>query len=523
MKRQAFFAFTLLAFALPAQAEENVAKLYEEHCAVCHGPERFGLTGPALLPSNLGRLKQAEAEKVIAQGRPATKMEGFAEKISPEGIKALAKLVFTPPAQDPKWGLAEMLESKIEHVKMSALPDKPLHKADPLNLFTVVETGDHHVTILDGDKFEPLARFESRFALHGGAKYSPDGRFVYFASRDGWVTKYDLHSLQLVSEIRVGINTRNIAVSANGVYIMAANYLPNTIVALEAESLKPLKIIPVYGETPPGSGKLTPSRVSGVYTAPPRESFVAALKDVPEVWEMSYDPNADPVANGMVHSFKKGEDEGEFERQPFAVKRTRLAEIVDDFFFDQTYEKLIGANREGTKGIVVDLDIRRKWAELDLPGMPHLGSGITFVRDGVPLLATPHIKESALSIIDMRDWKTVKRLETKGPGFFMRTHDKTPYAWLDVSLGPNKDTMMVLDKRTLEFVREVRPAPGRHTAHAEFTRDGRYVLISVMEMEGELLVLDAETFEVKKRLPMKKPIGKYNVYNKITYSSGTSH
>ena len=32
------------------------------------------------------------------------------------------------------------------------------------------------------------------------------------------------------------------------------------------------------------------SRVSAVYDAAPRQSFVAALKDVPEVWEISYDP-----------------------------------------------------------------------------------------------------------------------------------------------------------------------------------------------------------------------------------------
>jgi hypothetical protein len=29
--------------------------------------------------------------------------------------------------------------------------------------------------------------------------------------------------------------------------------------------------------------------------------------------------------------------------------------------------------------------------------------------------------------------------------------------------------------------------------------------------------------EEVKRLPMNKPSGKYNVYNKITHSSGTSH
>jgi len=47
-------------------------------------------------------------------------------------------------------------------------------------------------------------RFASRFALHGGPKFSPDGRYVYFASRDGWISKYDLWNLRLVAEVRAG-------------------------------------------------------------------------------------------------------------------------------------------------------------------------------------------------------------------------------------------------------------------------------------------------------------------------------
>ena len=57
----------------------------------------------------------------------------------------------------------------------------------------------------------------------------------------------------------------------------------------------------------------------------------------------------------------------------------------------------------------------------------------------------------------------------------------------------------------------------------EFTRDGRYALVSVWEMDGALVVYDAATFEEVKRIPMRKPSGKYNVFNKITLSSGTSH
>ena len=52
---------------------------------------------------------------------------------------------------------------------------------------------------------------------------------------------------------------------------------------------------------------------------------------------------------------------------------------------------------------------------------------------------------------------------------------------------------------------------------------GRYVLASVWEDEGALIVFDAATFKEVKRLPMRKPVGKYNVWNKISRSEGTSH
>ena len=128
-----------------------------------------------------------------------------------------------------------------------------------------------------------------------------------------------------------------------------------------------------------------------------------------------------------------------------------------------------------------------------------------------------------VSVIDMETWQTVKRIKTLGPGFFMRSHENTPYAWVDVFFGPNRDAIHIIDKRTLEIVRTLRPEPGKTAAHIEFTKDGRYALASIWEMDGALVVYDAETLNEVKRIPMVKPSGKYNVYNKITLSSGTSH
>jgi DNA-binding beta-propeller fold protein YncE len=324
-------------------------------------------------------------------------------------------------------------------------------------------------------------------------KFSPDGRYAYLASRDGWITMFDIYNLTTVAEVRAGINTRNVAVSGDGATLMVANYLPETLVALDAADLSLLKVIPVRD----AAGHK--SRVSAVYQAAPRASFIAALKDVPELWE---------IGAG---------------RPGFPVRRVKLDRPLDDFFFDQDYKVVIGADRAQQGGQVVDLDSGRQLAQLSLNGMPHLGSGITWQYRGRPVLATPNLGSGEITVIDMQDWQVIRRIPMPGPGFFMRSHENTPYAWTDVFSGPDRDVIEVLDKRTLEPVKALRPAPGKTSAHVEFTRDGRFALVSIWEMDGALVVYDAATLKEVKRIPMCKPSGKYNVYNKITRSAGTSH
>ena len=382
-----------------------------------------------------------------------------------------------------------------------------MYDADPLNLFVLVEAGDHHASILDGDSFERLARFPTRYALHGGPKFSPEGRYVYFASRDGWITKYDLWNLATVAEVRAGLNTRNAAVSSDGRYVMVGNYLPHSVVILDAD-LAFVKLLPVVDR----EGKRS-SRVSAVYDAAPRKSFVVALKDIPEIWEVSYDPKAPDIPVGVIHDFQYRE--GAFAPGFLNARRSFLQDTLDDFFFTQDYSELMGASREAGKGQVVHLDVRRKIADLDLPGMPHLGSGITFAHGGRTVMATPNLKQGVVSVIDTTTWKPVTQVATHGPGFFMRSHDATPYAWVDGMMGPRKDTLQVIDKRTLEVVGEVTPSPGKTAAHVEFDRRGKYALVSVWEIDGAVVVYDAATWKEVRRIPASKPVGKYNVANKI--------
>lgn len=104
-----------------------------------------------------------------------------------------------------------------------------------------------------------------------------------------------------------------------------------------------------------------------------------------------------------------------------------------------------------------------------------------------------------------------------------RSHENTPCACTDAFNSPDKDALQVIDKLTLQGVKTLRPSPGRTAAHVEFTLDGRYALASAWEDDGAVVVYDAATLDKVKRLPMRKSVGKYNVFNKITRSSRTSH
>ncbi|TCK17597.1 mono/diheme cytochrome c family protein [Thiogranum longum] len=509
----------LLLTSGPARADAapDAPKLFQSQCARCHGDNRLGAMGPALLPENLHRLRKNKAAGVIANGLPATQMPAFGKKLTDTQITTLVDYIYSPPEHPPVWGEKEIRASHIVYpaAEQASPSDKPVYDADPLNLFLVVEAGDHHVTVLDGDRLEPIKRFKSRFALHGGPKFSSTGRYVYFASRDGWITKYDMYRLEVIAEIRAGINTRNAAVSADDRYVMVGNYLPHSLVLLDAKDLSLIKIIDVkddFGHS---------SRVSAVYTAPPRQSFVVALKDLKEVWEISYADDPEPVYNGLMHDYQL--KEGLAETGRFPVRRIRLNDYLDDFFFDPSYEHLIGAARNARNGQVVNLLVGRKIADIDLSGMPHLGSGITWKYADTRVLATPNLKDGVVTIIDMHNWKTIKKINTDGPGFFLRSHENTPYAWVDVFVGPHRDEVHVIDKKTLEIVKTLKPVPGKTSGHVEFTRDGKKALLSIWEKDGAIIVYDASTLKEIKRLPMSKPVGKYNVYNKITRSEGTSH
>ncbi len=153
------------------------------------------------------------------------------------------------------------------------------------------------------------------------------------------------------AEIEAGISSHTMALSADGRYVLVANHLPHSLVVLNASSLKQIKSI----EVKDSKGRV--SRVSAVYTAAPRDSFIAALMDIPEIWQISYADEPPGGFDGWVHDYRV--DSGENVKPgPFPVRRIKLDNPLRDLVFDEDYVTLKGVSPEGQVQ-VVDLDLGR--------------------------------------------------------------------------------------------------------------------------------------------------------------------
>ena len=79
--------------------------------------------------------------------------------------------------------------------------------------------------------------------------------------------------------------------------------------------------------------------VAGVFDAPPRRSFVVVFDSLPELWEISYDPQAEPIYQGLVHDYRLRE--GIAEPGFLNARRTRLDAPLRDPGFDSSHAFVI--------------------------------------------------------------------------------------------------------------------------------------------------------------------------------------
>ena len=448
------------------------AYLYWDKCSGCHGVERQGGTGPALVPQRLESTGRDVLKGIIADGRPGTAMPPWEGVLTDTQMDDLVEYILSPVEESVlTWGIDDMCANCQEVTPLDQLPVAPTWGGRVEDLMVVTEREIGRLLFVDSSTHTVVGEIEAGYAIHAPT-FTPGAvsdRWLFAIARNGWLIKVDLYSLEEVGRIRVGLDSRGTAISTDGKYIMVGNFIPNTAVILDAATLKPLKVIEASGTDP--SGQFVKSRVAAVLSTPVGPYFEFALKEAGQVWVVDYSREDFPLVKQI----------------------TDVGNILHDGFLtpDGRYFQ-VASQADGTI-VVIDLQELTIVRKIPAGKQPHPGPGAIFESQGRILAATPAIGEGLITIWDTATWEVVKTIPTPGPGMFIRSHPDNPYVWVDCAASSDSwDNIVVFDRETLEIVTTLQP--GKRAIHPEFTPDGKHVYIGCWN-EDRIIVYDAYSFE----------------------------
>lgn len=502
---------------------EQAKTTYFQRCAGCHGTLRKGATGKNLEPVNTQKLGQERLEKIIQYGTEGG-MNNFDDIMSKDDIQKMATYIQMEPPVPPEMSLALMKERHEVFVEPKDYPSKPMHGRNWENFFLVIERDVGKIAVIDGDTKEIVAHVPTGYAVHvlkpvehhEGMNVDNPGRFWYVMGRDGMMTKVDLWQTpekMKVAQTQVAYDARDVAVSGDGKYVVGGGYWPPHFVILDAMTMEPVKVVSARGVNIDGE-YVNESRVAAIYDTPNHTSWLVAMKELGQMWQVDYSD----IDN-------------------LQITKMDTAKFLHDGFFDPTGRYFQIAANASNKMVVVDSETQKLEALIDVDKLPHPGPGANWNDPKCgPVGGTTHLGVGKVTVWGNdpaahkdQAWKVCYEVETDGAGLFIRTHPTSDYFWADQTKHPEPEvqqSIQVIDKKTREIVKTIRltEKPGYAAVHIEFNNDGSEVWTSVWnrkdskEPNGEIIIFDAKTLEEKARVKgLFGPTGKFNVHNRVNH------
>ncbi len=380
----------------------------------------------------------------------------------------------------------------------SGNPDQPVTELKPYSelyveagswdnheLMVIVEKDAEKLLFMDGSTHTELGRIHDIGFQPHTSVYSEDARYMFIIARDGWLTKVDLNTFEPVKSIKVGESSRGTALTDDGKYLAIGNYIPGNIVMVDPITLDVLKTIPAVGEI---DGEEVESRVGAMVEA--GDKVIAALKDLNSVWVIDTSKPDFPI---IEKHWNIGEN----------------ATPLHDAFLSADGKFYIVASMGSKTVWVMDTNTWQPVTEVETGETPHTGPGATWGNK----IYIPALGEGLITAIDMDTWEPVSHIKTAGPGLFIRSYPPNPdypYVWTETAFGEFHDEIYVIDARTDEIVKTIRPVEGESSWHPEFTLNGQFVYI-VSQTANEIEVYDAWTFELVKRITAETPSAVSNI------------
>ena len=431
----------------------NVEKVFEKECQGCHGPNHEGGVGSDLRPKVISKKNAYTLAETILNGRPGTAMPQFKEKFTKADADKMVdylqhfkgKKVEVLTLENVKKGWKK-LNDRMKFLKKYPHPADVKHNTD---ICFVTERDAARVVFLDGTSGKVLSRHPAGFAVHVTVTNKRQPRYAYSISRSGLVTMFDLNTpgQQKIAECQVGSESRGLAVSPDGKYLMAGNYVPGGAVLMDAMTLEPLKVYPTSSVINM-DGDIGSSRVAGVYDTPYGPYIAFALKDAGHVYIVDYSKPNYPIVGDIPN----------------------IGKILHDGFENEGKEigrYLMQASQGSDVMGVVDFKTKSLVAKVYTgPGTkPHPGQGSSWYNDKYGQLFATNSMNVGLAVIWDSDWNVVKEVRTAGGGLFIGTSEHTPFIWSDCVLGgpANWNKMYLINKQTLETDRIITVGTKRGT------------------------------------------------------------
>lgn len=475
----------------PIVAGKPVSDFYLDTCSGCHAPDRRGATGPALLPQRLTQTDEYYFD-VIKNGKPGTVMPPWGSLVSDEEITTLIAFIRSEPAEGSvAWTEKDITTSLQVITPEDQLAVAPTHNGNLDNLLLVTEREAQGIAVIDGDTHTLLGKISASYRAHGYTFSPVNPRWAYNMGRDGWVFKIDLYTLQPVRKIRIGIDARSIAISDDGKYLIAGNYVPATLVILNAKTLELVKYYETKAANP--EGEIVASRIATILDTTPETVgpyFLVALKEAGQVWRIDWSQPDFPM-----------------------VVLENVGHILHDGFLSSDNRTFYLAAQQDNWMAAIDVATMTLVAKIETGNIPHPGSGAVWEADGVTYGATVHAREGLVTIWNLETNKIAGKVETSGAGLFIRAQENSPYVWADAVFAEAPHAITVFEKTPPFNVVGV-ITEGVRTLHPEFTADGAFVYIA--DWNGNVVrVYNAQSLEkVAEISDITTPTGIFNTHRR---------
>lgn len=353
------------------------------------------------------------------------------------------------------------------------------------DLGLIIERAKGSIQLVDTTKRSLLQRVEGLGdTSHASAVFSRDARYAYIFGRDGGLTKVDLLTGKIVKRVIQSGNSIGGAISQDGRWIAAANYVPGGVKLFDSDTLEQVADIPAYSEETKAL-----SRVVGLEDSF-NNRFVFSLFDAGETWIM--DISQDP-RNPKITKFKN------IGTQPYDALITGDGRwYVAGLYGEDGVAVLDMWHPErGVKRALPDYGKGEQ--KLPVYKMPHLE---TWAVAG-NLAFIPGVGRHEVVLVDIATWEKVGVIPVAGQPVFVMSDPTGRRLWVNFAF-PHYDTVQVIDVESRAVIHTMQP--GKAVLHMEFTPRGEHVWLSVRDA-NRVDIHDTETFRKIGELPANAPSG----------------